>query len=132
MQACDFAPGAVNLPPGDPHAVVIPANRKKSATSPTQRSLKHMRGLGYTCAIVEHWNPFAHIRQDLFGFIDVLCVKGEDIVGVQTTSGDHVAERVAKIVAHENWPLVCNAITVIVHGWRKSAKGKWVLREVEL
>lgn len=106
--------------------------RKSQGTSPTQRSLKHMRGLGYTCQVVEHWNPFAHIKQDLFGFIDVLCVKGEDIVGVQSTSGDHVAHRVTKITEHDNWPLVCKAIRVIVHGWRKNSKNKWVLREVEL
>jgi hypothetical protein len=59
-------------------------------------------------------------------------VKGEDIVGVQSTSGDNVASRVTKITEHENWPLVCAAIRVIVHGWRKNAAGKWALREVEL
>lgn len=84
------------------------------------------------CAVVEKWNMHAKLRQDLYGFIDVLCVKGEDIVGVQSTSGDNVASRVTKITEHENWPLVCNAMRVIVHGWRKNAAGKWVLREIEL
>ena len=37
-------------------------------TSPMQRSLKHLRDAGWTCAIVEHWNLHAKIRQDLFGF----------------------------------------------------------------
>lgn len=106
--------------------------RKSTGTSPTQRTLKHMRDAGYLCAIVERWNMHAKIRQDLYGFIDVLCVKGEDIVGVQSTSGDHVAERVTKITEHANWPLVCKAIRVIVHGWRKNSKNRWVLREVEL
>lgn len=101
-------------------------------TSPTQRSLKHMREAGYLCAVVEKWNPHAMIRQDLYGFIDVLCVKGEDIVGVQSTSGSNVASRVTKITEHDNWPLVCKAIRVIVHGWRKNAEKHWVLREVEL
>jgi hypothetical protein len=40
------------------------------ATSPTQLSLKKLREEGYTVAVVEHWNSFARIRQDLFGFID--------------------------------------------------------------
>lgn len=90
-----------------------------------------MRGRGYTCAIVERWNPFAHIRQDLYGFIDILCVRGEDIVGVQTTSWDEVPPHITKIVEHANYPLVCKAIRIIVHGWRKRA-GRWVYRETEL
>jgi hypothetical protein len=105
---------------------------KAKGKSPTARSLLHMRKQGYTCQVVEHWNAFSRRRVDLYGFIDVLCVKGEDIVGVQATSGDNVASRVTKITEHENWPLVCQAIRVIVHGWRKNAAGRWVLRAVEL
>jgi hypothetical protein len=108
------------------------SKRKPKKKLPTQRSLEHMREQGYLCGVVERWNPHAKIRVDLFGFIDVLCVKGEDIVGVQATSGAHVAERATKITEHENWPLVCAAIRVVVHGWRKNAAGRWVLREVEL
>ena len=109
-----------------------PKRKKSKATSPTQRSLKYWREQGYLCDVVEHWNPHAFKRQDLFGFIDVLCVKGEDIVGVQSTSGDHVAERVTKITEHELYPLVCKAIRIVVQGWRKNAAGRWVSREVEL
>jgi hypothetical protein len=117
--------GVVIAPPAKP-------KRKPAKTSPTQRSLKHMRGLGYTCAVVEKYNHHVKRKQDLYGFIDVLCVRGEDIVGVQATSGDHVAHRATKIAEHENWPLICEAIRVVVHGWRKNAAGRWVLREVEL
>jgi hypothetical protein len=108
--------------------------RKSKGTSPTQRSLKHMREAGYVCAIVEKWNPHARIRQDMFGFIDVLCVKGEDIVGVQACSGagGDSAERVRKISEHENWPKICDAMRVVVQSWRKNSKNRWVLREVEL
>lgn len=106
--------------------------RKAKGRSPTSRSLEHMRGLGYLCDVVEQRIPKTFITRDLYGFIDILCVKGEDIVGVQTTSGDNMAARVTKIVEHANWPLVCAAIRVIVHGWRKNAAGRWVLREVEL
>jgi hypothetical protein len=109
-----------------------PIKRKAKAKSPTARSLEHMRKLGYLCAIVEKWNMHTKIRQDLYGFIDVLCVKGEDIIGVQATSGDHVAHRVTKITEHENYPLVIAAIRIAVHGWRKNAAGRWTLREVEL
>ena len=50
------------------------------ATSPTQLSLKLMKERGYLCQIVERWNAFAKIRQDLFGFVDVLCVSKDGVV----------------------------------------------------
>lgn len=106
--------------------------RKPAKTSPTQRSLKHLRAAGYLCAIVEKWNMHARIRQDMFGFIDVLAVKGDDIVGVQACVGGDVSTRIKKIVEHDNYPSVIAAMRIIVHGWRKNAAGKWVLREVEL
>jgi hypothetical protein len=117
----------------DASSAPSPAKKKKSkGTSPTQRSLAHMRKLGYVCAVVEKYNHHVKRKQDLYGFIDVLCVKDEDIVGVQSTSGDNVASRVTKISEHENWPLICKAIRVVVHGWRKNVAGRWVLREVEM
>jgi hypothetical protein len=117
-----------------PVTVEAKPKRKPAKTSPTQRSLKHMRSLGYVCAIVEKWNPHARIRQDMFGFIDIVCIKDEDIIGVQACSGagGDSAERVRKIAEHENWPLICKAIRVVVQSWRKNAAGKWTLREVEL
>jgi len=117
---------------GDVAAAPEPKKRKAKRKSPTQRTLEHMRELGYLCQVVEKWNPHAMIRQDLFGFIDVLCIKEGNIIGVQACSGGDVSTRIAKIVEHDNWPTVCRAIRVVVHGWRKNAAGRWVLREVEL
>jgi hypothetical protein len=106
--------------------------RKSVAGGPTQRSMATMHNRRYLCQVVEHWVPQVKVRRDLFGFIDVLCVKGEEIIGVQATSGDHVAHRVTKIIEHENYPAVIAAIRIVVHGWRKNSKNRWVLREVEL
>jgi hypothetical protein len=55
-------------------------------TSPTKRTLAKLRKEGYLCAIVEKFNRFAGIRQDLFGFIDILAIREGEIIGVQTTS----------------------------------------------
>jgi len=100
--------------------------------SPTQRSKAHMEAQGYTVAIVERWNPYARIRQDLFGFIDLLCVGNGETVAVQTTSGSNVSARVKKIADHENVGAVRNAgWRIIVQGWRKNAAGRYVLREVD-
>lgn len=100
--------------------------------SPTQRSKAHLEAQGYKVAIVERWNPYAKIRQDLFGFIDLLCVGNSETVAVQTTSGSNVSARVTKIAEHENVAAVRNAgWRIIVHGWRKNSAGKYVLREVD-
>lgn len=101
-------------------------------TSPTQRTLAHLRDAGYPLVqVVERWNPYARVRQDLFGIIDVVAV-GDDIVGVQATSASNVAKRVTKITDSAALPILRKAgIRVLVHGWRKS-KGRWKLREVDL
>lgn len=100
--------------------------------SPTTRSLKKLRKEGYTCAIVEHWNQFAKIRQDLYGFIDIIAIRENEILGVQTTSGANTAARKAKILAHKNYPIVIGSgIRVVVHGWRKLKAG-WACKEESL
>jgi len=102
------------------------------ATSPTQRTLAMMREQGYVCWITEHWNYYAKIRQDLFGFIDILCLKKGEIIGVQTTSYSNVSARVKKINDHDNVSVVRAAgIKIVVHGWHKSGT-IWKCRIVDL
>jgi hypothetical protein len=97
--------------------------------TPTQRSLAKLRADGWTTAIVEHWNAHARIRQDLFGFIDILALRDGETLAVQATSGSSVAARVAKIAASETAPIVRKAgWRIEVWGWRKNAAGKHVLR----
>lgn len=101
-------------------------------SSPTQRSKAHMEAQGYTVAICEYWNQWARRRVDLFGFIDLLCIRENETVAVQTTSGSNVSARVHKIAEHENIGVVRKAgWRVIVHGWSKNSKGRYVLREVD-
>lgn len=69
-----------------------------SKTSPTQRTMRHLRHEGTTCAVVERWNQFAGphgVRQDLFGFIDILALEpGRGIVAVQCCArSGHAAHR---------------------------------------
>lgn len=106
--------------------------------SPTSRTLKLFRDDGWTAAVTERWNAHAKIRQDLFGFIDIVAMRqGFGIVGVQATSGANVAKRIAKIRElpdHETWLKAGGRIFVI--GWRKvGPRGKtkkWQPRIVEL
>jgi hypothetical protein len=66
-------------------------------SSPTARSLELLRELGYTAKVVEHWNQYAKIRQDLFG-VDILALKaGEPVLVVQATTGSNHAARRGKL-----------------------------------
>ena len=99
---------------------------KRVSGSPTQRSKKYLEGQGYLVAVVEKWNAHARIRQDLFGFIDLLAVKEGETVGVQTTSRSNMGARARKIAEHENVAAVRKAGWAIhVHGWAKDTKGRW-------
>ena len=102
-------------------------------SSPTQRSLAKLRADGYLVAIVEHWNQYAKIRQDLYGFIDLLAIRRGEVLGVQATSRSNVSSRVAKITDHPNVAAVREAdIRIEVHGWGKMANGRWECRVVDV
>ena len=96
--------------------------------TPTQRSLALLREEGYTVAIVEKWNPHVRIRQDLFGFIDLLAIRKGETLAVQRTSTG-VSSRIKKIMESNYLPKVRDAgWRIVVHGWRKNSKGRYVLR----
>ena len=83
---------------------------KSGSVSPTQKALKKLRADGWPLVeITERWNPFAKIRQDLFGVIDVLAAGPEGLFGVQATSHHNVLERVKKIRGHDNLPHILAA-----------------------
>lgn len=84
-------------------------------------------------AIVEHWNGFVGKRYDLFGFIDLLALRGSETLAVQTTSYSNVSARVKKIADHENVGFVRDAgWGIAVHGWFKKPNGRWEVRIVDL
>ena len=88
-----------------------------ASKSPTQLSLAKLREEGYTCWITEHWNNWSKTRQDLFGFIDILALKGNETLAIQTTTATNLNARCKKIADHENVGAVREAgWTIHVHG----------------
>lgn len=89
-------------------------------SSPTQRTLKELRELGWDVDIAERNIPHAKLKKDLFGFIDILGMKGDYLLAIQTTTGDHHADRDRKILAS---PLAPKWITEFrkleLWSWRK-------------
>lgn len=103
--------------------------------SPTQRTLKYYRDLGYICWIVEKFNVYIKRRQDLFGFIDIVCIKEDEkgVLGIQSTSGDNISARIKKSIAVpalKVWLMAGNRF--VVQGFRKNIKGRYVERQVEI
>jgi hypothetical protein len=106
-------------------------------SSPTSRSLQHAKKLGWHAQVVERWNQYARVRQDLFGCIDVLAIAGDKLIGIQATSGNNHASRVAKALKEPRlraW-LAAGALFE-VWSWAKQGKaGKrklWTLRREPL
>lgn len=107
--------------------------------SPTQRSLKWLRDRGYHAAVVEKWNAYARIRQDLFGICDIVAIKEDQpgIMGVQTTSGSNVSARITKCMESPSLAIWLKAGNrFVIHGWAKrGARGErklWDIRIHEL
>lgn len=102
--------------------------------SPTARTLKHFRDAGFPLVDIVERRLHRFVTKDLFGILDVVAVDANGAVtGVQVTSGDHVANRVSKITASDALIVLRLAgWRILVHGWRKAANGRYVLREVDL
>ena len=106
--------------------------KRRSSVSPTQRSLALLRQQGYLCEVVERWNPWAKVRQDLFGIGDILAIKDRETLLVQTTSRSNVNARVKKISESEVLPAILRAgWRIQVHGWGELKNG-WDCKTIEI
>jgi hypothetical protein len=95
--------------------------------TPTQRSLAMLRDGGYLPAVVEHWNAYARIRQDLYGCIDIVAIHPlkPGVLAIQTTTKSNMAARLEKIKtvpAVKIWLAAQNSFKI--HGWYKK-EGRW-------
>lgn len=93
--------------------------------SPTQRTLAVLRRRGALPAVVERWNPHARIRQDLYGFVDLVVMDDEPgLLAIQATAAGG-SERQRKIEAS---PLAVEwlkrGLRLQVWSWRKLAAYK--------
>jgi len=98
----------------------------KRKKSPTQRALAELREQGYRTQVVEHWNPYARIRQDLFQMIDIVGLNGKELLGIQATTLSNLWARVEKILGNplcEWWCRSGNRLEV--WAYRKLKDGKY-------
>jgi hypothetical protein len=95
--------------------------------TPSAKTLNYLKKLGYIVQRVEQWNAFAHRRIDLFGIIDIVAVKADQVgvLGVQvTTMGNksgHLDKAIVECKAKLTvWLAAGNRFEV--HGWQGSKK----------
>jgi len=99
------------------------------AISPTQRTLKRMRESGDykegMIKVVERWNPFARIRQDLWNFdIMGISITGETHL-IQVTTYGNMNARIDKITNADCTPHLRDAdYVLLVEGWKK-VNNRW-------
>ncbi len=92
--------------------------------SPTQRTLKAMREQGRLSGIVEKFQRFGGkfgIRQDLFGFIDIICIDPKDgIIAIQSC-GQDFSSHVNKLKEDRNEAVFewLKHAPLELWGWRK-------------
>ena len=97
------------------------------ATSNTSRTLKYLRDIGYTVGVVERFLSFAGKfgqRKDLFGIIDLIAIKKDRVIGVQSC-GQAFSTHHIKIIEEERdstieWLQSGGEFLLI--GWRKVKK----------
>jgi len=103
------------------------------ATSPTQLSLKKLRDEDWLVDIAERFIIGANIRKDLFGFGDLVALKPNQILLIQTTTAANISSRINKIKDHENVGRVRESGMMIhVHGWFQDDKRRWHCKVVNL
>jgi hypothetical protein len=100
--------------------------------TPSQRTVAHLRKLGYQTANVETYNSFTKRKKDLFGVIDILAIGNGETLAVQVTSKSNMSSRIKKIEESEALPeMLRSGWRVIVHGWWKGTNGRYQLKEFE-
>ena len=107
--------------------------------SPNSRSKKFLEAREYEVDVVER-RLGSFVTKDLFGFIDLVAMRSgtPGLLGIQVTTVDHSADRVAKAKNLDNlklWLRVGNRFEV--HGWAQYVvKGKkrkvWKCRRVRV
>ena len=84
--------------------------------NPDNLTVKALQEQGYIAGIVER-RISSRVKKDLFGFIDILAIKGDVTLAVQATSRSNVSARVKKCKASENLD------TVLAAGWHVQVWG---------
>lgn len=107
------------------------------ASLPTQRTIKILKKHGWQVQVVEKFNQFAKVRQDLFGFIDLLAMRHGILLGIQACAAGDMPKRRDKALALPNLKLWLSTGNMFeVWGWsKKGARNQtkhWALDRIPI
>ena len=96
---------------------------------PTRKRLTEQ---GYLVENVEKYNTFSRKKNDLWGFIDFLAIKRDEVLAIQVTSKNNMSARRKKMTEHENIGKVREAgIRIELWGFYKE-KNRWQVKIEDL
>lgn len=116
------------------------------ASGHTPRSMKHLRDEGFPLVqVVEQWVKFgnsgAGVRRDLWGMIDIMAARRNDILGVQVTSAGQFTAHLKMMREHttevDGTPvltaglILSSGMRLEVHGWEKVGRRYEMTRKLE-
>jgi len=107
--------------------------------STTRLSLDYLRGLGYVVDVVERWVPGTaggpRVRRDLFGILDLVALRGDETLGVQTTTRSQISGHARKIAESEHVGALREAgWRLVIHGWSQPGgpRTRYALEELDV
>ncbi len=100
--------------------------KRRKPTALTPMSVRHLEADGWLVDKVEQ-RVTSIVTRDLFGFIDLIAIRGSETLAVQVTSTANQANRIDKIAQSPYVAAVREAGWAIhVHGWKHSKRsGEW-------
>lgn len=95
--------------------------------SPSARTKRMLERDGWTVETVERRT--GKVARDFLGCIDLLAMRGPDVLALQVTGGGNGPARVRKVEGCEAALAVMRECgwAIEVHDWRKRADGSWHL-----
>lgn len=111
--------------------------------TPTERTLAHLRDMGFRVKIVETWNSFTKTRHDMEGFIDILAWRLDprtsepEMIAIQCTTRPNHLARKKKILTDpkvapraKDW--LAHSWKIWVMSWNKTMRNKQPRYDVKL
>jgi hypothetical protein len=105
---------------------------KKMPTNLNIPTRKRLTDDGYLVENVEKYNTFSRKKNDLWGFIDFLAIRRDEVLAIQVTSKSNMSARRKKMTEHENIGKVREAgIRIELWGFYKE-KNRWKVKIEDL
>jgi hypothetical protein len=112
--------------------ITIEYLERKMPTNLNIPTRKRLTEQGYLVENVEKYNTFSRKKNDLWGFIDFLAIKRDEVLAIQVTSKSNMSARRKKMTEHENIGKVREAgIRIELWGFYKE-KNRWQVKIEDL